>query len=100
MGIFDDDDLDYVEDLSGLDPEFVASLEGLRQRSRRNLIELERESLLAIGRRRMSREVGYSWADLARVAGVSRQALRQRFGDRAEGAEAGGTAQPRLPRPR
>lgn len=130
-------EIDEAEDLSGLDPEFIASLEGRPPRVRRALIELERLSLPAAGHRPMSREliaaveaevftgvrllrlrlartardaaieefdaaviaareVGYSWADLSRIVGVSRQALQQRFGEAAK-ARPGGL---RMPRPR
>ena len=136
-GFFDDiDEADYVEDLSGLDPEFIALLEGKSRRARRNLIALERESMPLPGTQPLSREViaaveaewftgvrlqrlrlarqardeaiaqfdaallaarevGYSWNDLSSIAGVSRQALQQRFGAR----DRGGTAAPRPPRP-
>ncbi len=116
------------EDLSDLDPAFIARLEALTPWARRALIELERDGLAILRRRaelgitpeleeavsaevftgvrlrelrlavqvariaeerrdsavRRAREVGYSWAELARVVGVSRQALHQRFTRRPE----------------
>lgn len=111
-------------DLSDLDPEFLASLEGLPFAAREGLIAFEREAqaflqarqeaadarqgddeedwLEGLTRRRLrelffaqqmlefalerrdaavlaGRTVGYSWAELADIVGVSRQGLRQRF---------------------
>lgn len=62
----------------------AASLEGITRRRLRELFHAQQMLEFATARRdaaiRDGRAVGYSWAELAGIVGVSRQALRQRFG--------------------
>lgn len=62
------------------DPEAFAQVVAVLERAQGKLPEVARSLRTDDGRHHISNGGGYSWANLARALGISRQAAQQRYG--------------------